>query len=182
MRVVSGRAKKAKLKAVPGKKTRPILDRVKAPLFDILRPVISGMQVLDLFAGTGAVGIEALSQGAEFCVFVEASTQAARVVRENLESTELSGLAEVRQSDAFTYLRNTKRSFNLIYLDPPQFNGLWIEALHFIAERPNLLAPGGMVVVKIHPKEYEALSLNVLHETQKRKYGNSMLLFYTTDT
>ncbi len=178
MRVLSGRAKKAKLKAVPGSKTRPILGRVKTPLFDILRPIIGGMEVLDLFAGTGSVGIEALSQGAAFCVFIEASAQAARTVRDNLENSGLSEFAEVRQSDAFTYLRNTKKSFDLIYLDPPQFKGLWIESLHFIAERPNLLKAAGQIIVKIHPKEYEQLQLSSLKETQNRKYGNSMLLFF----
>ncbi len=178
MRVIGGTAKGRALKAVPGDSTRPILDRVKVPLFDILRPALPGLSVLDLFGGTGSVGIEALSQGAEQCVFLDTNAKAIATIKHNLDVTGLAPKAEVRHTDAFIYLRNTSRSFGLIYVAPPQYKGVWIEALRVIAERPHLLAPGGMVVVQIDPKELEAIGLATLKERQQRKYGSTLLIFY----
>jgi 16S rRNA (guanine966-N2)-methyltransferase len=203
MRVVSGLAKGKTLKAVPGDSTRPILDRVKTALFDILRPDIQGVSVLDLFAGTGAVGIEALSQGAAHCVFLDTNKRAVATIKENLASCDLTARGEVRHTDAFIYLKNTARSFDLIYIAPPQYRGIWIEALRVVAERPHLLKPvkmpsegeisggeicggkisGGKIcdkkiIVQIDPKEYEPLILNTLVLQSERRYGNTLLLFY----
>lgn len=179
MRVVSGSARGRKLKSVPGDGTRPILDRVKTALFDILRPRLAGWKVLDLFAGSGAVGIEALSQGAAHCIFVDLSREAVRTIHENLEHTGLSAHAEVRTTDAFRYLRHTHKSFDLIYVAPPQFHTLWEQALHTIAERPDLVSAQGMVIAQIDPREYEALQLAAFAEIEQRKYGNTLLVFYT---
>lgn len=178
MRVIGGKAKGRAIKSVPGDGTRPILDRVKVPLFDILRPRLSGMRVLDLFAGTGAVGIEALSQGAASCIFLDTSAAAIKVIKENLTVTGLSDSAEVRHTDAFGYLRRTEKEFDLIYVAPPQYKGVWIEAMQTIAERPNLLATDGLIVVQIDPKEYEPLSLTSFKESEERRYGNSLLVFW----
>jgi 16S rRNA (guanine966-N2)-methyltransferase len=178
MRVIGGSAKGRLLKAVPGDSTRPILDRVKTPLFDILRPLLPGISVLDLFAGTGAVGIEALSQGAARCVFLDTNARAIVTIRDNLATCHLTEQAEVRHTDAFVYLKNTSKSFDLVYVAPPQYKGVWIEAMRVIAERPHLLADGGQIIVQIDPKEYEALSLETLHEVQQRTYGNTVLIFY----
>jgi 16S rRNA (guanine966-N2)-methyltransferase len=166
------------LKAVPGDGTRPILDRVKVPLFDILRPSLPGMRLLDLFAGTGSVGIEALSQGAESCVFLDTNAKAVQTIKHNLEVTDLVNKGEVRHADAFGYLRNSTKSFDLIYVAPPQYKGIWIEAMKHIAERPNLISENGIVIVQIDPKEYEELSLSLLRETEQRKYGSTVLVFY----
>jgi 16S rRNA (guanine966-N2)-methyltransferase len=160
MRVIGGSAKGRLLKAVPGDGTRPILDRVKVPLFDILRPSLPGMRLLDLFAGTGSVGIEALSQGAESCVFLDTNAKAVQTIKHNLD------------------LRNSTKSFDLIYVAPPQYKGIWIEAMKHIAERPNLISENGIVIVQIDPKEYEELSLSLLRETEQRKYGSTVLVFY----
>jgi len=178
MRVVGGSAKGRALKSVPGESTRPILDRVKVALFDILRPTLPGMRMLDLFAGTGSVGIEALSQGAEHCVFLDLSDKAIKVLRDNLETTDLAARAEVRHADAFTYLRMSQRSFDLIYIAPPQYKGLWLEAMRTIAERPNLLAENGIVIVQIDPTEYEPLELQLMSEIKQRKYGKTLLVWY----
>jgi 16S rRNA (guanine(966)-N(2))-methyltransferase RsmD len=187
MRVVSGSAKGKALKAVPGDSTRPILDRVKTALFDILRPGIEDISVLDLFAGTGAVGIEALSQGAAHCVFLDTNKRAVTTIKENLASCELTAKAEVRHTDAFIYLKNTARSFDLIYIAPPQYRGIWIEALRMVAERPHLVKQegkvaggkiGGKIIVQIDPKEYEPLALNTLVLQSERRYGNTLLLFF----
>lgn len=178
MRVIGGTAKGRALASVPGDSTRPILDRVKVPLFDILRPTLPGISVLDLFGGTGAVGIEALSQGAEHCVFLDTNAKAVATIKHNLDVTGLTAQAEVRHTDAFIYLKNTTRSFDLIFVAPPQYKGIWIEALHLIAERPHLLKSSGRVIVQIDPKEYEALDLAAFKETQQRRYGNTVLVFY----
>jgi 16S rRNA (guanine966-N2)-methyltransferase len=178
MRVVSGTARGKQLKSVPGDTTRPILDRVKTSLFDILRPHLPGWQVLDLFAGSGAVGIEALSQGAAHCTFLDLEARAVATIRENLSATGLSERSEVRHTDAFRYLCHVKKSFDLIYIAPPQYHTLWEQALHTIAERPELVTADGLVVVQIDPQEYEAQHLAAFEETDQRKYGNTLLVFY----
>ena len=178
MRVIGGKAKGRSLKAVPGDGTRPILDRVKTSLFDLLRPRISGLEVLDLFAGSGGVGIEALSQGAAHCTFIELAPKAVEVVRENLKHTGLSEQAEVRCTDAFRYLKSCNKAFDLIYVAPPQFQTLWNQAMQSIAERPDLLKSGGEIVVQIDPKEYEALKLTNFAEYDQRRYGNTLLVFF----
>lgn len=179
MRVIGGSAKGRTLKSVPGDSTRPILDRVKTPLFDILRPRISGISMLDLFGGSGSVGIEALSQGAKHCVFLDTNAKAIETIKDNLEATKLSDRAEVRNADAFGYLRRCSKQFDFIFIAPPQYKGMWIEALREIAERPSLLEPNnGFIVVQIDPKEYEKLEFSVLEETEQRKYGNSSIIWY----
>lgn len=178
MRVIGGTAKGQALKAVPGDSTRPILDRVKVPLFDILRPTLAGISVLDLFGGTGSVGIEALSQGAAHCVFLDTNVRAIATIKHNLEVTQLAAQAEVRHTDAFIYLKNSSKSFDLIYVAPPQYEGIWIEIMRSLAERPHLLKARGSIIVQIDPKEYEPLELACLQETQQRKYGSTILIFY----
>lgn len=178
MRVVSGSARGKKLLAVPGSTTRPILDRVKTALFDILRPIINGAVVLDCFAGSGSVGIEALSQGAIHCVFIDIEGSAITTIKKNLKATKLEGKAQIKHSDCFAYLRNTNKKFDLIYVAPPQYQTLWIQALHAIAEHPDLVNKDGQIIVQIDPSEYEQLNLNEFKETQQRKYGNTLLVFY----
>ena len=178
MRVISGIAKGRNLLSVPGDTTRPILDRVKAALFDILRPELGDKSVLDLFGGSGAVGIEALSQGAASCVFVDVSPEATKTIRENLRITGLAEQGEVRQTEALHFLAKTDRSFDLIYIAPPQYKSLWVEAMQAVAERPELVSPAGVLVVQIDPKEYEPLILADFQETEQRKYGNTLLVFY----
>ena len=178
MRVVSGIARGRKLKSVPGDGTRPILDRVKTALFDILRSRLDGWHMLDLFAGSGAVGIEALSQGAAHCTFLDLSSAAAETIRENLALTGLTDRAEVRNTDAFRYLRHTAKTFDFIYVAPPQFKALWEQSLQTIAEHPELIKNGGLIVAQIDPSEYEPLQLTAFKESEQRKYGNTLLLFF----
>ena len=179
MRVIGGLAKGRKLASVPGDTTRPILDRVKTALFDILRPRLDGLSVLDLFAGSGSVGIEALSQGAARCVFLDINQKAVQTIRHNLHAAELTALAEVRNTDAIGYLRKTCKVFDLIFVAPPQYKALWIESLHTIAERPGLLSENGEVIAQIDPREYERLSLAHLQEVRQVKHGNTLLVFYS---
>lgn len=186
MRVISGSARGRKLKSPKSSETRPIMDRVKTALFDILAPEIMGMRVLDLFAGTGAVGIEALSRGAESATFIERSPEAWRLVRENLALTNLSDRAEVLRTDAFAYLQQaaaTGRRFDLVYVAPPQYENLAVRALTQLDTAP-LTEPDGLVIVQIHPQEraeLDALTLKRLRRYDERRYGSTLLLFYTHD-
>ncbi|MGC8839356.1 MAG: 16S rRNA (guanine(966)-N(2))-methyltransferase RsmD [Anaerolineae bacterium] len=177
MRVVGGKARGARLLSVPGEGTRPITDRVKTALFGVLGERVQGARVLDLFAGTGSVGIEALSRGAARVVFVDRSPRALRVLRENLRRTGLEEGARVVLGDAFRYLARTEEVFDLIYVAPPQYRGLWKQALLAI-EESRALAPGGEVVVQIHPKEFEDPGLSRLRLVDQRKYGSTLLCFY----
>lgn len=178
MRVIGGTAKGRPLKTVPGDKTRPILDRVKTALFDILRPQLDGSAFLDLFSGTGGVGIEALSQGASRAVFLDISRKAIDVIRDNVRATGFREKATVHHQDAFLYLKNTDHVFDIIYIAPPQYKAMWIKALHQIAERPEVARENGMLIVQIDPKEYEQVSLTDFEETGQRKYGSTLLVFY----
>ncbi len=179
MRIIGGLYRGKTLHPVPGDTTRPIMDRVKAALFDILRPEIEGTAILDMFAGAGSIGIEALSQGAASCVFLDLAPKAVETIKHNLEGTTLKERAEVRNSDAFAFIKHTRKQFDIIFVDPPQFKGLWIEALRALAERPEILAsPSSLIVAKIHPDEYEELTFSAISEEKNRKYGNSMLVFF----
>jgi 16S rRNA (guanine966-N2)-methyltransferase len=186
MRVISGSARGRKLKSPKSSETRPIMDRVKTALFDILAPEIMGMRVLDLFAGTGAVGIEALSRGAESATFIERSPEAWRLVRENLALTNLSDRAEVLRVDAFTYLQQaaaTGQRVDLVYIAPPQYVNMAAQALMQLDAAP-LTEPDGLVIVQIHPQEraeLDTLTLKRLRRYDERRYGSTLLLFYTHD-
>jgi 16S rRNA (guanine966-N2)-methyltransferase len=178
VRVVSGKAKGRNLLAVPGDTTRPILDRVKTALFDVLRPTLPGTSILDLFAGSGSVGIEALSQGAEHCTFIDLARAATETIRKNLATTGLTEQAEVRNTDAFLFLEKNQRAFDLIYIAPPQYKALWVEALRALAERPETLSPNGQIIVQIDPEEYEPVELSNFQEVSKRTYGKTVLVFF----
>ena len=178
MRVISGSARGRTLKAVPGDSTRPILDRVKTALFDTLRPVITDSRIYDMFAGAGSIGIEALSQGAAHCVFVDIIPAAVATIKDNLQSTNLADRAEVRQTDTFLYLEKTDREFDIVFVAPPQYKGLWSQALMRIAGKPQVVAPGGLVVVQIDPAENENISFSEIKLVDDRRYGKTELLFF----
>lgn len=176
MRVIAGKARGRKLLSAPG--IRPITDRVKSALFDILGERIEGARFLDLFAGTGSVGIEALSRGAEKAVFVERDPAVARILRENLRRTGLEDRATVVQEDVFRFLnREPSQTFDVIYIAPPQYRGLWSQTL-LALDGKGFLAPGGLAVAQIFPKEFEELPLVNLELQDKRRYGSTLLCFY----
>mgnify|MGYP001829004360 CR=1 FL=1 len=178
MRVISGSAKGIQLQAVPGSGTRPISDRVKEAVFNILAGAIVESRVLDLFAGTGSVGIEALSRGAEQAVFVEKHPKAIATIRANLRRTTLEAEARVVRADVFKFLASTPQPFDLIYIAPPQYQGLWSKTLLALDAAPEWLDPMGLAIVQIFPKEFEPLSLSSLQLTEQRKYGSTLLCFY----
>jgi len=178
MRVISGSAKGIHLQAVPGSGTRPITDRVKESLFNILGDCVVDARVLDLFAGTGSVGIEALSRGAALAVFVEKQSRATRTIQANLRRTHLQAQAHIVRADVFKFLTRPPESYDLIYIAPPQYQGLWRKTLCALDEAPAWLAPDGLAIVQVFPKELELLPLVHLHLTDQRKYGSTLLCFY----
>jgi 16S rRNA (guanine(966)-N(2))-methyltransferase RsmD len=181
LRVISGKARGRKLRAVPGDTTRPITDRTKESLFNILGADIQDASILDLFAGTGSVGIEALSRGAGFVRFVDKSRQAVETVKMNLQRTGLGQDAEVLQMDAFTLLeRSPDRAFDYIYIAPPQYKELWKRALMSLEANRTWLSEDAWVIVQIHPVEYTEPEVKYLVEFDRRRYGSTLLLFYET--
>ena len=180
MRVIAGTARGRPLQSVPGDSTRPITDRVKSALFSILQSqdMIEGRRYLDLFAGTGAVGIEALSRGAGSALFCERDRTALRTLGHNLEATGVAERAQVIPGDAFTYLaRPSPAPFDVIYIAPPQYQGIWLKALQLVDARPELLTDEGLVIVQVFPKEWLEPELAHLAQADERKYGSTALHF-----
>lgn len=179
LRVISGTAKGRRLRLVPGEGTRPISDRVKVSLFDILGADVQRAWILDLFAGTGSVGIEALSRGAAGALLVDKDARAIATIRENLSATGLADRAEVLRADAFDLLaRPPHRKVDYVYIAPPQYHELWARALTELDTHVGWLNPDAWTIVQIHPNEFREMPLAHLHEAQRRKYGSTLLVFY----
>jgi len=181
MRVVAGEAKGRRLKTPKTAGTRPIIDRVKTALFDILSVRVEDAHFLDLFAGTGSVGIEALSRGAARATFIEMNAAVLTVVRENLHITGLADRAETLHADAFKFLlARATTPYDIIYVAPPQYKGMAARALALLDGSP-LVPDTGLVIVQIHPKEraeIAAVPLTRLVLTGERRYGSTLLMFY----
>lgn len=184
MRVIAGKARGHRLKSVPGKGTRPITDRAKSALFSILGNDVIGCRFLDLFAGTGQVGIEALSRGAAEAVFVEWGGAALRTIRANLAHTRLETGARVVRGDVFNFLTRAAdpaEGFDYVYVAPPQYRSLWTKTLGVLDNSPSWLAEDGWVIAQIHPREYEEQTLQHMELFDQRKYGGVMLCFYAKE-
>ena len=183
MRVISGSAKGRRLQSVPGDSTRPITDRVKESLFNIVGPDIRNSTFLDLFAGTGSVGIEALSRGASSALFIDVDQKAIKTIRANLDLTGLAASAQVMRGEALTFLeRPASTQFDYIYIAPPQYKGLWKKALESLDRRIDWISGDAWVIVQIHPHEFEPLDLDHLKEFDRRSYGTTTLIFFQGET
>ena len=146
MRVVSGTARGKQLFPVPGMSTRPTTDRVKESIFNIIQMKVRGARVLDLFAGTGQLGIEALSRGAAFADFVDADHEAVAVVRKNLAGARVEDRARVHETDYKKYLaQRPRQSADLLFLDPP-YGGKLLESALFEIERFDILSTNGIII------------------------------------
>lgn len=145
MRVITGIARGRKLKELPGLETRPTTDKVKESLFNIIQFELEGRRVLDLFGGTGQLGIEALSRGAARCTFVDQRREAAALIRENLKLCGLSGQSRVVQGEALAFLSGCRETFDVILLDPPYEGELLPRALEAIT-RFDILSEHGIMV------------------------------------
>jgi 16S rRNA (guanine966-N2)-methyltransferase len=179
LRVIAGSARGRKLKSVPGDTTRPVMDRVKEALFNILAGDVINSNWWDLFGGTGAIGIEALSRGAAFVRFSELNRTPVETIKENVDLCGFAKLVEIRKGDAFSMLRaQPDRPFEFIYIAPPQYHEMWIKALNLIDENISWLSNDGTVIVQIDPKEYQEIGLKNLKETEQRKYGSTLVVFF----
>ena len=179
LRVIAGKAKGRKLRSVPGDLTRPITDRTKEALFNIIGADIVNSSFLDLFAGTGSVGIEALSRGAGFARFLDLQRNAIQTIKSNLRETGLIENAQVLLQDAFQLMQaRPDQSFEYIYIAPPQYKGIWEKVLSTLDENHLWLTQDGWVIVQIHPKEYKEVSFSNLVEFEQRIYGSTLLVFF----
>ena len=179
LRVISGSARGRKLKSVPGDTTRPITDRVKEALFNILAGDVVDSIWWDLFAGTGAVGIEALSRGASLVRFSDNHRAPIETVKWNLEQCRFTARAEIRTGDAFAMLAaRPDKQFEFIFIAPPQYKEMWSRALRALDNNPGWITETGEAIVQIAPKEYKELDLARLEEIEQRKYGSTLLVFF----
>jgi 16S rRNA (guanine966-N2)-methyltransferase len=178
VRVIAGSAKGRVLRPPRTCATRPITDRAKESLFGILAPRIPEARFLDLFAGTGSVGIEALSRGAARATFVERSGPALAGIRHNLEVTGLAARAEVIGRDVFGYLREKPVPFDVIFVAPPQWRGLWPRAVTLLDREPGWLADGAVAVAQHDPAESVPLDLAHLELADERTYGRVRFTFF----
>ncbi len=145
MRVITGTARGRKLKELTGMEVRPTTDRVKEAIFSVIQFEVEGRRVLDLFAGTGQMGIEALSRGAAHCTFVDLRRESVQLVKENLAHTELAARAEVVQSDYLAYLTRSKETFDVVFLDPPYGEEIIKKALQTIT-RIDKISENGIII------------------------------------
>lgn len=182
LRVIGGSARGLRLKSVPGDTTRPITDIVKEALFNIIGNEIVDNTVLDLFGGTGAVGIEALSRGAQFVTFLDTGQQAIQTIRANLETTRFTSKAKVVRTDAFAFLSGKIGPYNLIYVAPPQYKEMWQRAMKQIDDRPELVTDDGQVIVQINPIEWVEIAFQHFEVFDTRRYGDTLLIFFEKST
>ena len=180
MRVITGKARGVQLKTPDGMLTRPTADRVKEALFSIINFDLPGAAVLDLFGGTGQLGIEALSRGAKSAVFVDQREDACKIIRENLRRTKLESQARVIRSDYLDYLRRSREKFDIILLDPPYAEVFLENALKCNTEI-DILQSGGIIVAerpveKELPFEFEGFT-----RSKDYKYGKILLTIYRKD-
>lgn len=174
LRVIAGSARGTKLFCPEGLSVRPTHDRVKEALFSMLMNHVNGASVLDLFTGTGALAIEALSRGAAQAVLVDCAEKSLSVARENLNKTRLSDKARLIKSDYMTFLQNTDMQFDLIFLDPPYQGEYLKNALAVIAEK-KLLAPGGLIYSETEGEPPEEAT-GLFSVVRDKNYGRARVL------
>ena len=171
MRVISGRARGLKLISPEGIETRPTLDRVKEALFSMLFPYLNDSVVLDLFAGSGALGIEALSRGALKCFFVDNSEQAVSCVKKNVSGARVSESSEIIKTNALDFVKRSKEKFDIIFLDPPYQNDIYNDIIDSIAKK-ELLKENGLVVIEWDYINEPPFKNNAAFEIfREKKYG-----------
>ena len=180
MRVITGKARGIQLKTPEGLQTRPTADRVKEACFSIIQFDIPGAKVLDLFGGTGQLGIEALSRGAQSAVFVDAGSKACALIRENLKRTKMEQQGSVICSDYLDYLKRSREKFDIIFLDPPYAEVYLENSLNLITQI-DILQTNGIIVTerplgKDLPFEFEGFT-----RSKDYKYGKTLITLYRKD-
>lgn len=180
MRVISGKARGRRLKAPKGLALRPTADRVKEALFNILPRDLSGYKVLDLYAGTGSLTVEALSRGASGALLIDSAGEARKVIQENLKSLELLDRVRIWQTPVARAIRQLSRqgeAFDLVFLDPPYEKGL-VEATLRAIGKGGILKGTGLVVAEHSVREKVATSYGALRLNDQRRYGTIMISFF----
>lgn len=178
LRIIAGKAKGRRLKVPRGWEGRPTSDRVKEALFNILGPLVLNASFLDLFAGTGNVGIEALSRGASRAVFVENNRQAVKAIQENLQKAGFYGQAEVLAVDVLAAVKQLKeQNFEIIFLDPPYSQGLEVLVLQALVNC-GLVKKGNLVVVESNKRQELPSQVGYLKLSRRHKIGDTVLAFY----
>ena len=177
MRVITGKAKGTVLKTPKGLATRPTADRVKEALFSIIQFEVPAARILDLFGGSGQLGIEALSRDAKSAVFVDSSDEACRLIRENLKRTGLEEQGRVVRTDYMSYLKTCKETFDIIFLDPPYAEVFLENALKIITEI-DILQSGGIMVAERPLGKELSCDFPGYERSKDYKYGNTLLTIY----
>ena len=180
MRVITGKARGIVLKTPEGLLTRPTADRVKEALFSIIQFDIPNAKVLDLFGGTGQLGIEALSRGAKSAVFVDSRDEACKLIRENLKRTHLDDSATVVRSDYMDFLRKCKETFDIIFLDPPYAEVFLENSLKLITEI-DILQSNGIIVTERPAEKDLCLDFPGYSRSRDYKYSKTILTVYRKD-
>ena len=175
MRVITGSARGCRLNTLPGEDTRPTTEKVKEGLFSAIQFEIEGRRVLDLFAGSGQLGIEALSRGAASCIFVDQNPAAIPIIRDNLRRARLEEHAQVIATEAAGYLRRPKERFELVFLDPPYASGLLESVLPAVAPHVN---DGGLIVCETDGDTALPMRVDRFYLSRARRYGRVCLRFY----
>lgn len=180
MRIITGIAKGIKLKSPHGLETRPTADRVKESIFNIMGNILLDADVLDIFAGTGNLGLEALSRGARNAVFIDKSTSSIEVIKENALHTKLIKKTDIYKNDVFKgliKLQQLQRTFNLIFCDPPYNKGLVNLVLAEI-DNSNLLRPDGIIIIEYSQHEEIKQEWKNLKMRRMEKYGETLVGFW----
>jgi len=177
MRVITGTARGRRLKDLPGLDIRPTTDKVKESIFNIVQFDIEGRRVLDLFAGTGQLGIEALSRGAESCTFVDQRREAAAVVRENAAHCGFSDRSRVVQGDSTAFLTGCREKFGLVFLDPPYASGLLERSLELIS-KIDIVAGNGIIVCESAAESVLPELAAPYEKGREYRYGKIKLTLY----
>ena len=177
MRVISGTARGRRLKELPGMETRPTTDKVKESLFNIIQFDIEGRDVLDLFGGTGQLGIEALSRGAARCTFVDTNRQAAAIIRENVAAVGVGDRAVVQQGDGLAFLTGCREKYDLIFMDPPYQTQLLENCLQAVVKFDILSEHGIIVCESAVEKRLPELELPY-EKGREYRYGKIKLTVY----
>lgn len=175
MRVITGLARGRRLDTLPGDATRPTGEKVKESIFSAIQFDIEGRRVLDLFAGSGQLGIEALSRGASGCVFVDKNTEAVKIIRQNLLHTGLAEKSQVLGTDALTYLTRPGDRFDLVFLDPPYASELIVPVLEKVA---SLVNDGGIIVCETDDNTELPARIERFAVAKTYRFGHTLVWLY----
>lgn len=180
LRIIAGTAGGIRIKTPDTEKTRPTLERVKESVFSMLQPYLEGAMVLDLFAGSGSLGLEALSRGAARAVFVDESKLCKAIISENIQKTRMTEKATVYQADvskAISLLAHKGEKFDMVFMDPP-YSRQFVNKILQLLEESDIIIENGVVAVEHHEDEQPPERLGRLEKVRSRRYGDTIFSFF----